>query len=190
MKKLINDPFRVTIESIEGYSKAYPHLVKQISPHVVTRRKAPVAGKVAVIIGGGSGHESLFLGWVGYGMADAAVLGEVFAAPAPPLILEATRAVNGDRGVLYVYGNYAGDTMNFDMAAETAKEEGIETEIVRVWDDVASAPPEQVQNRRGLAADLFVIKKMLFEFIVSWRRIQTGFTWSVNHTDGVEILRH
>lgn len=158
MKKLLNDPFNATTESIEGYSKAYSHIVKLVSPHVVARLDSPVPGKVAVVTGGGSGHEPLFLGWVGRGMADAAALGEVFAAPAPPLILETTRATNGGRGVLYVYGNYAGDNMNFDMATETAKEEGIETETVRVWDEVASAPREQVQDRRGLAADLFVIK--------------------------------
>jgi dihydroxyacetone kinase-like protein len=91
-------------------------------------------------------------------MADAAVLGEVFAAPPPPMILEATKAANGNRGVLYVYGNYAGDNMNFDLATESAVDEGIEVETVRVWDDVASAPPDRVQERRGLAADLFVIK--------------------------------
>ncbi len=158
MKKLINDPFKATVESIEGFSRAYSHIVKQISPHVVARIDAPVAGKVAVVVGGGSGHEPLFLGWVGRGMADAAVLGEIFAAPAPPLILEATRAANGGHGALYVYGNYAGDNMNFDMAAEIAKGEGIEIQTVRVWDDVASAPPEQIQDRRGLAADLLVIK--------------------------------
>lgn len=158
MKKLINDPFKVTVQSIEGYSLAYPNIVKRVGPHVVARKDAPIPGKVAVVVGGGSGHEPLFLGWVGVGMADAAVLGEVFASPSPPLILEATKAVNGGTGVLFVYGNYAGDNMNFDMAAETAKEEGIETETVRVWDDVASAPPERVQERRGLAADFWVIK--------------------------------
>jgi len=158
MKKLINDPFKVTVESIEGYAKAYPHIVRLVGPHVVARRNAPIRGKVGVVVGGGSGHEPLFLGWVGYGMADAAVLGEVFAAPSPTFILEATRAANGGEGVLYVYGNYAGDNMNFDMAAETAREEGIETRTVRVWDDVASAPPERANERRGLAADMFVIK--------------------------------
>ena len=91
-------------------------------------------------------------------MADGAVLGEVFAAPAPQFILEATRGVNGWAGVLYVYGNYAGDNMNFDIAAESATQEGITNETVRVWDDVASAPPTQFQERRGLAAVLFVIK--------------------------------
>lgn len=158
MKKLINDPFKVTVESIEGYARAYPHIVRLVSPHVVARNNAPIRGKVGVVVGGGSGHEPLFLGWVGYGMADAAVLGEVFAAPSPTFILEATRAANGAEGVVYVYGNYAGDNMNFDMAAETAREEGIETQAVRVWDDVASAPPGRASERRGLAADLFVIK--------------------------------
>jgi len=158
MKKLINDPFKVTVESIEGYAKAYPHIVRLVGPHVVARRNAPIRDKVGVVVGGGSGHEPLFLGWVGYGMADAAVLGEVFAAPSPTFILEATRAANGTVGVLYVYGNYAGDNMNFDMAAETAREEGIDIQTVRVWDDVASAPPERASERRGLAADLFVIK--------------------------------
>jgi dihydroxyacetone kinase-like protein len=158
MKKLINDPFQVTVESVEGYADAYPEVVRLISPHIVARREAPIKGKVGVVIGGGSGHEPLFLGWVGYGMADAAVLGEVFAAPSPPFILDATKTADGGKGVLYVYGNYTGDNMNFDMASEMAKEDGIETETVRVWDDIASAPPERADERRGLAADLFVIK--------------------------------
>jgi len=158
MKKLINDPFNVTVESIDGYVHAYNHLVRSVSPHVVARRDAPTIGKVGIVVGGGSGHEPLFIGWVGYGMADAAVLGEVFSAPSPPLILDATKAANGGKGVLYVYGNYAGDNMNFDIASEQAREEGIETETVRVWDDVASAPPDRANERRGLAADFFAIK--------------------------------
>jgi dihydroxyacetone kinase-like protein len=158
MKKLINDPFQVTVESVEGYADAYPEIVRLISPHVVARREAPIKGKVGVVIGGGSGHEPLFLGWIGHGMADAAVLGEVFAAPSPPFILDATKTANGGKGVLYVYGNYSGDNMNFDMASEMAKEDGIETETVRVWDDIASAPPERADERRGLAGDLFVVK--------------------------------
>jgi dihydroxyacetone kinase-like protein len=158
VKKLINDPFNVTVESIEGYVKAHSDIVRPVGPHVVARKDAPIGGKVGVVVGGGSGHEPLFLGWVGYGMADAAVLGEVFAAPSPTLILDATRAANGGRGVVYVYGNYAGDNMNFDMASEIARGEGVETATVRVWDDVASAPPDRANERRGLAADLFVIK--------------------------------
>jgi len=143
MKKLINDPFQVTVESIEGYTKAYPDIVKLVSPHVVARRNAPVKGKVGVVIGGGSGHEPLFLGWVGYGMADAAVLGEVFAAPSPPLVLDATRAANGDMGVLYVYGNYAGGNMNFDIAAEIAKKEA---EVPRAIAKLKEALEEGTDN--------------------------------------------
>jgi dihydroxyacetone kinase-like protein len=158
LKKLINDPSKVTIESIEGFCLAYPQIVKQIAPHVVARKDAPIPSKVGVVVGGGSGHEPLFLGWVGLGMADSAVLGEVFVSPAPPLILQAAKAVNAGRGVLFVYGNYAGDNMNFDLAADLAREEGVENESVRVWDDVASAPPDRFQDRRGLAADFFVVK--------------------------------
>jgi dihydroxyacetone kinase-like protein len=158
MKKLINEPTNVTLESIEGFSLAYSDKVKQVAPHVVARKNAPILGKVGIVVGGGSGHEPLFLGWVGSGMADAAVLGEVFTSPAPPLILQAAKAANGGRGVLFVYGNYAGDNMNFDLASDLARDEGIDNQTVRVWDDVASAPPEQAQERRGLAADFFVIK--------------------------------
>jgi dihydroxyacetone kinase-like protein len=158
MKKLINDPFRVTVESIEGFVKAYAYFIKQVSSHVVARKDAPVKGKVGIVVGGGSGHEPLFIGFVGPGMADAAVLGEVFAAPTPPSIIEATRAANGGKGVLYIYGNYAGDNMNFDLASKMAAVEDIPTATVRVWDDVASAPPQRISERRGLAGDLFVIK--------------------------------
>lgn len=158
MKKLINDPDRVTVESIEGFALAYPQMVTQVAPHVIARRNAPISGKVGVVVGGGSGHEPLFLGWVGAGMADAAVLGEVFASPAPPLILQAGKAANGGRGLLFIYGNYAGDNMNFDIASGLAKELEMEVEQVRVWDDVASAPSDRFRERRGLAADFFVIK--------------------------------
>jgi dihydroxyacetone kinase-like protein len=133
-------------------------MVKQIGPHVVARKDAPISGKVGVVVGGGSGHEPLFLGWVGTGMADSAVLGEVFTSPAPPLIVQAAKAANGGRGVLFIYGNYAGDKMNFDLASDFAREEGIENQTVRVWDDIASASADHPQDRRGLAADFFVIK--------------------------------
>jgi len=158
VKKLINDPSKVTIESIEGFALAYPKIVKQVAPRVVARRNAPIRGKVGVVVGGGSGHEPLFIGWVGSGMADAAVLGDVFTSPAPPFILQAAKAANGGRGIVFVYGNYAGDNMNFDLASEYATEEGIENKSVRVWDDVASAPLDRIRDRRGLAADFFVIK--------------------------------
>jgi dihydroxyacetone kinase-like protein len=116
------------------------------------------AGKVGLLIGGGSGHEPLFAGFVGKNLADCAVAGNIFAAPTPDLILASTKAVDQGAGVLYVYGNYAGDNMNFDLAAELAADEGIQTRTVRVWDDVASAPIERFDDRRGIAGDLFVIK--------------------------------
>ena len=114
--------------------------------------------KVALLIGGGSGHEPMFPGFVGENLADGAACGQVFAAPAPDLVLEATRAVHRGRGVLYVYGNYAGDNMDFDIGAEMAAEEGITVRTVRVWDDVAGAPPERLSDRRGIAGDFYVIK--------------------------------
>ena len=158
MKKLINAPDKVTLESIEGFALAYPQMVKQVGPHVIARKNAPISGKVGVVVGGGSGHEPLFLGWVGSGMADSAVLGEVFASPAPPLILEAAKAADGGRGLIFIYGNYAGDNMNFEIASTLAKDLEMNVDQVRVWDDIASAPPERFRERRGLAADFFVIK--------------------------------
>lgn len=159
MKKLINDPYRVVDEMILGFAVAYSDKLRKLEGcNVIARNDAPVKGKVGVVVGGGSGHEPLFIGFVGEGMADAASPGDVFAAPSPNVTLEATRVANGGRGVLYVYGNYAGDILNFDMAAELAEAEGIETETVRVWDDVASAPLERITERRGIAGDVFVIK--------------------------------
>ncbi len=111
-----------------------------------------------MLIGGGSGHEPVFHGFIGDRLADGAACGNIFAAPTPDIILETTRAVNRGRGVLYLYGNYAGDIMNFDIAAEMAADEGIEVKTVRIWDDVASAPPERVHDRRGIAGDLFMVK--------------------------------
>jgi dihydroxyacetone kinase-like protein len=115
-------------------------------------------GKEGLLIGGGSGHEPLFPCFVGDNLADAAACGHVFAAPSPDVILAATRAAHRGQGVLYLYGNYAGDNLNFDMAAELAAEEGIATRTVRVWDDVAAAPPARRQERRGIAGDLLVLK--------------------------------
>ena len=113
---------------------------------------------MGLVFGGGSGHEPIFLEYIGKGYPDAIAMGNVFAAPSPDIVLAATKAADRGRGVLYVYGNYAGDNMNFDMGAELAEMEGIRTETVRVWDDVASAPPERVTDRRGIAGDFFVIK--------------------------------
>ncbi len=157
-KKIINDPKNVVVELLEGLVDAYHGEVRQLEGVTALVKTSLPQGKVGLLIGGGSGHEPLFPCFIGEKMADGAACGHIFAAPTPDVILEATRALNQGRGVLYLYGNYAGDNMNFDIAAEMAADEGIETRTVRVWDDVASAPPERIHDRRGIAGDLFVIK--------------------------------
>lgn len=158
MKKLINDPFQVTVEALDGFVAAFPREVQRTGNRSVARRGAPFDGKVGVVFGGGSGHEPLFMGYLGKGMADGCPVGNIFASPSPDVILEATRAVSSGAGVLHLYGNYSGDVMNFDMAADTAAEEGIRVETVRITDDVASAPIDQLDRRRGIAGDFFVLK--------------------------------
>lgn len=157
MKKLINDPFDAVDEMLDGFVSAHADVVHLVAPRVVGRVR-PAADKVGLVIGGGSGHEPAFAGYVGVGLADAAALGNVFAAPPPDVCLEAIRAASSGRGVLLAYGNYAGDVLNFDLAIELAAGEGIECRTVRVTDDVASAPPPERAKRRGIAGDVFVFK--------------------------------
>lgn len=161
MKKLINDPTNVVDEMVEGYVKAYPSYVKQLpeSKRSLVTAKDGKDGKVGVLIGGGSGHEPAFMGYIGDGMVDAVAVGNIFASPPPNPVLEATKAIDKGAGVIYLYGNYAGDVMNFDMAAELADlEEGIRVQTVLVTDDVASAPKGEIEKRRGIAGGFFVYK--------------------------------
>lgn len=158
-KKLINHPDEVAAEALEGLALAFPqHLSLLAGSAVVVRRDAPVKGKVGVLTGGGSGHEPMFAGFVGTGMADASVAGNIFTSPPPQPIVDGSRAIHGGAGVLFLYGNYAGDVLNFDMAAELLAADGIRVETVRVTDDVASSPRERKEERRGIAGDFFVIK--------------------------------
>ena len=157
LKKLINDPFDAVDEMVEGFVAAHADVVRLVGERAVARREAGVP-KVGLVIGGGSGHEPAFLGYVGSGLADAAALGNVFAAPSPDVCLDAIRAASSGRGVLLAYGNYAGDILNFGLAAEQAVAEGIETRTVLVTDDVASAPPDEIDRRRGIAGDVIVFK--------------------------------
>jgi dihydroxyacetone kinase len=115
-------------------------------------------GKVSIVTGGGSGHLPVFLGYVGRGLADGVAVGNVFRSPSSEQILDATRAVNGGKGAIYLYGNYTGDIVNFDFASELAAAEGIETRTVLVADDVASAPPSGWERRRGVAGLFFAYK--------------------------------
>ncbi|SDD12075.1 dihydroxyacetone kinase, N-terminal domain [Paenibacillus sp. UNCCL117] len=160
MKKLMNDPLAIVDEMIEGYAAAYGKYVKVLpqNKRAVVSASAPLPGKVGIVIGGGAGHEPAFMGLIGRGFADGVPVGNVFASPPPAPILEVTRAINGGAGVLYMYGNYAGDCMNFDMAAELAEMEGIRVATVLVTDDVASAPSAQAHRRRGIAGTFLVFK--------------------------------
>ena len=157
-KKSSTIPKNVVSELIDGAICAYHGRIKKVGDENALVKAALPNGKVGLLIGGGSGHEPLFPAFIGDNMADGAACGNIFAAPPPNIILDATRVLNQGKGVLYLYGNYAGDNMNFDIAAEMAADEEIEVKTVRIWDDVASAPIESIHERRGIAGDLFVIK--------------------------------
>jgi dihydroxyacetone kinase-like protein len=157
-KKLVNDPKHIVAEVIDGMVYASDGRLKRIPDADAVMRTTLPDDKVALLIGGGSGHEPMYSAFVGEGLADAAVCGNIFAAPTPDNILNATRAINRGRGVLYVYGNYAGDNMNFDIAAELAADEGIKIATVRVVDDVAAMPPERMDERRGIGGAFFQVK--------------------------------
>ena len=159
MKKIINEPMAFVDEMLEGILLAHPDQLKITSdPRAIVRADAPVDGKVAILTGGGSGHLPVFLGYVGQGLADGCSVGNVFSSPSAETMYEATLATHGGVGCLYLYGNYSGDTMNFDMAAEMADMEDIRVETVLVSDDVASAPREQWKRRRGVAGLVFAYK--------------------------------
>ncbi len=159
-KKLINDSKVVVEEMLEGIVAAHPNHVRQLpaSPRSLVAVDAPREGKVGVVVGGGSGHEPTFLGFVGRGLADGCAVGNIFASPPPDPIVECAKAVHGGKGVLFLFGNYAGDVMNFEMAAELAALDDVECRIVVTTDDVASAPCDQREKRRGVAGNFFVFK--------------------------------
>ncbi len=157
-KKIINDPKDVVAELLDGLVQAYHGKIKKLEGVQALVKTNLPADKVGLLIGGGSGHEQLFHGFIGDNMADGAACGNIFAAPTPDVILAASKALNQGNGVLYLYNNYAGDNMNFDIGAEMAADEGIDIKTVRIYDDVASAPPEQKEERRGIAGDVFIIK--------------------------------
>jgi dihydroxyacetone kinase-like protein len=159
MKKLINDPADVVREELQGIEAAHPDLVKvQYDPYVVVRADAPVQGKVALVSGGGSGHEPMHGGFVGTGMLDAACPGEVFTSPTPDQMEAATKAVDGGAGVIHVVKNYTGDVMNFEMAAELCRSEGVDVESVLVDDDVAVQDSLYTAGRRGVGTTVLLEK--------------------------------
>lgn len=159
MKKLINSPDDVAFETMEGLVAAFPQKVKT-PPGVrsVVRCDAPIEGKVAVVTGGGSGHEPMWWCYVGRGMPDASAVGNVFAAPPSGRIYETAKAVHGGRGILFIYANYSGDVLNFEAASEMLEADNIRVAHVRTTDDVASATKDQASNRRGIGGSFFVLK--------------------------------
>ena len=158
MKKLINDPADVVADSLCGMAAAHPEMRVDHTNRIVYRLDAPIAGKVGLVSGGGSGHEPLHGGFVGPGMLDAACPGEIFTSPVPDQILTATRSVDGGAGVVHIVKNYTGDVMNFEMAAELAAAEGITVESVLVNDDVAVQDSTYTAGRRGVGATVLVEK--------------------------------
>ncbi|MFD1713273.1 dihydroxyacetone kinase subunit DhaK [Amnibacterium flavum] len=159
MKKLINDPRDVVSDAVAGVALAHRDLLTvHTDPIYIVRADAPVQGQVALVSGGGSGHEPLHGGFVGYGMLSAAVPGPVFTSPTPDPIVDATKAVDGGAGVLHIVKNYTGDVLNFETAAELAAAEGIEVRAVVVDDDVAVKDSLYTAGRRGVAGTVLVEK--------------------------------
>src|ERR671924_2205516 len=159
MKKLINKPEDVVTEALQGMAVAHPDLLRvSFGPNYIVRADAPVQGKVALVSGGGSGHEPMHGGYVGVGMLDAACPGEVFTSPTPDQMLEATKAVNGGAGVLHIVKNYTGDVLNFEMAADLAQSEGIDVQAVVTNDDVAVQDSLYTAGRRGVGITVVLEK--------------------------------
>jgi phosphoenolpyruvate---glycerone phosphotransferase subunit DhaK len=159
MKKLINTPEAFVAEALEGIQAAHAGLIKvRRNPDFITRADAPAPGKAALVSGGGSGHEPLHGGFVGRGMLDAACPGAVFTSPTPDQMLAAALAVDGGAGVLYIVKNYTGDVLNFEMAADLARAEGIEVETAIIDDDVAVKDSTWTAGRRGVGATVLAEK--------------------------------
>ncbi len=159
MTKIINQPADFVPEMLEGLLLAHgDQLAYADELHCIVRADSPVQGKVALATGGGSGHLPVFLGYVGQGMLDGCAVGDVFSSPSADQMLSVTKRIHGGKGVVYIYGNYGGDVMNFDMAAEMADMEDIQVRTVLVKDDVASAPPDEAERRRGVAGMIFAFK--------------------------------
>src|SRR3954468_24686414 len=159
MKKLSTEPDAVVREALEGMEAAHGDLIKvNYDPAYIVRADAPVQGKVGIISGGGSGHEPMHGGFVGRGMLDAACPGEVFTSPTPDQMLEATKAVDAGAGVLHIVKNYTGDVLNFEMAADLAKSEGIDVEAVVTNDDVAVQDSLYTAGRRGVGITVIAEK--------------------------------
>ena len=164
MQRILNNPDNIVDEMLEGFVKCHSDIVKLVKTSednprgVVAALDAPKAGKVGVVTGGGSGHKPAFVGYVGKNMCDSAAVGEICSSPTAVAFLEAFRAADGGQGVACLYGNYSGDNMNVKMAVKMAKREGLTVKTMVANDDVASAPKDQREKRRGVAGEIFMWK--------------------------------
>ena len=159
MQRIINDPDAVVADMLQGFVKAHPRrIAATANPRVLKYVHAPVAGKVGIVTGGGSGHKPAFVGYIGRNLCDAVAVGEVFTSPPAQAFLDAFRAADSGQGVACLYGNFAGDNMNVKLAMEDAADEGIQVKTVVANDDVPSAPADQPQNRRGVAGEVLMWK--------------------------------
>ena len=159
MKKILNEPDSYVDEMLDGLVAAHPEIYARPEPRVIARAGGAIAGKVGIVTAGGSGHLPVFTGYVGKGLLDAAAIGNVFASPSAEQMAAAMRHAHGGAGILRLYGNYGGDVMNFDMAGEMVEmEDDIRSTTVLLADDVASAPPEEAEKRRGVAGMVYAFK--------------------------------
>jgi dihydroxyacetone kinase len=159
MTKIFNDPRNFKEDLLEGYVAAFGRYLKRVpDASGVMANGSPKSGKVSVVNGGGTGHYPAYYGLVGPGLADASVMGDIFTSPSAEQVYRCTKAVDGGAGVLYTYGNYSGDVMNFGMAEMRCNNEGIDVRTLLITDDVASAPPDEIEERRGIAGAFFVVK--------------------------------
>lgn len=159
MTHIFNDPAEFVGDAMRGFVDLYPRYVRGVAGGVVRRQK-PTEPKVAVIVGGGSGHYPAFAGVVGPGFADAAVVGNIFTSPSSHFAYSVAKAAHSGKGVIFSYGNYAGDVMNFGLATEQLQAEGIDARNLLVTDDIASAPASEITKRRGIAGDFVVFKAL------------------------------
>ncbi len=158
MKKFINNPDNLTSELLEGYCGAFPHHVRLVSDKIVTRAEPKDESKVAIVTLGGAGHEPALSGFVGEGMLDASVVGDIFAAPGPPKVIEALRLMKRDAGILFVVLNHAGDVLSGNMAMQMAEKEGIKVKMLLTHEDIAPGADTPAEDRRGLVGCLSVYK--------------------------------
>lgn len=159
MQRILNNSDNIVDEMLEGFVKNHGDIVKTTQhPRVIAAKEAPIDGKVGVVTGGGSGHKPAFIGYVGKNMCDTAAVGEICSSPTAAAFLDAFRAADGGAGVACLYGNYSGDNMNVKMAVRMAKKEGLNVKTVVANDDVASAPKNQREKRRGVAGEILMWK--------------------------------